>query len=377
MTTRPLLAPPDEIELETGARGEIIVARVRLWLLLLLVPLPLLNALDYPHWENLVGLGVVAVALLLAVNIDTAVRQDPHTPGIGVVSTSADVTLISLALATFLIYGEPLTATNSMVVFEIYFLAIMATALRYDPRLSILAGVLAVVQYAVIVVLAVSAFDLADGGVTSSRYGHFSWGTQISRIILLIVAAATATFIVRRQSELLHRSAVDSLTLLYNRSALAERLETEATRTRRHRHPLSIAMIDIDHFKQINDGYGHSAGDEALAQFAEALRTQFRKSDVLARLGGEEFVVMMPETTPENATAKLDRFVRYVAEHGFTLPRKAATLHLTVSAGVAGFPGDTQDPARLLEVADGRLLQAKRTGRNRVVGVPGRASETA
>ena len=369
MTRRNLLAPPDDLERDTGARGELFVARIRLWIVLLLSPLPVLNAIEHAHWENWVGIGLVAVALLLAFNIDAAVRRDPRTPGIGIVSTAADVTLISLALATFLVYGEPLTATNSMVVFEIYFLAIMATALRYDPRLSILAGVLAVVEYALIVLVAIVAFDVLADGFASERYGAFSWGTQISRLVLLLAAAATATIIVLRQGELLHRSAVDSLTLLYNRSALAERLEEEATRSRRHRHPLSVAIIDIDHFKQINDGYGHAAGDEALALFADALRSQFRTTDLLARLGGEEFVVMMPETTPENATAKLERFVHHIAGNAFTLARRGALINMTVSAGVAGVPGDTDDPARLLEVADARLLEAKRNGRNRVVGV--------
>ena len=368
MSRHRLLAPPDEIEVETGARGELLVARIRLWIVLLLAPIPLLNALEHPHWENWVGAGLIAVALVLAFNIHAAVRNDPKTPGIGIVSTAADVTLISLALATFLVYGEPLTATNSMVVFETYFLAIMATALRHDARLSLLAGALAVVEYAILVTLAVTLFDLLGPGVFSERYGSFSWGTQISRVVLLAVAAAIATIVVVRQSDLLHRSSVDSLTGLYNRGALLERLETEATRSRRHRHPLSVAIIDIDHFKQINDGYGHAAGDEALVQFADSLRHEFRKTDLVARLGGEEFVVMMPETTPENATNKLERYVSYVAGRSFGLLRRGTELRMTVSAGVAGVPNDVDDPGRLLEVADARLLLAKRSGRNRVVG---------
>jgi two-component system, cell cycle response regulator len=368
MTTSKLLGAPDDLEVESGSRGERMVARVRLWIVLLLAPIPLVNAIDTPHWENFVGAGVIGIALLLAFNIHQAVERDPQTPGIGVVSTAADVSLITLALATFLVYGEPLTATNSMVVFEAYFLAIAATALRQDTRLSLLAGALAVAQYALIVILAVVMFDLTNDGVFSSRYGSFSWGTQISRMILLAVAASIATIVVLRQSDLLHRSSIDSLTLLYNRGALTERLEMEVTRSRRHSHPLSIAMIDIDHFKQINDGHGHAAGDEALRQFADAMRREFRKTDLLARLGGEEFVVMMPETTPANATVKIDRFVSYIAEHQFNLPKRGADLRMTISVGVAGVPGDVEDPARLLEVADARLLAAKRAGRNRVVG---------
>ena len=368
MKRRHLLAPPDDIERESGARGERMIARIRLWIVILLAPIPLVNAIENPHWENWVGAGVIGIALVLAFNISSAVHRDPRTPGIGVVSTTADVSLITLGLATFLVYGEPVTATNSMVVFPVYFLAIMATALRNDPRLSLLAGVLAVAQYGLILILAVTLFDVTSVGVVSPRYGSFSWGTGISRLILLAAASAIATIIVLRQGELLHRSTVDSLTGLYNRGAFNDQLEMEATRSRRHKHPLSIAMIDIDHFKQINDGHGHAAGDQALSQFAEALRQEFRKTDLIARFGGEEFVIMMPETEPASATAKLDRFVRYVSERQFALPRRNTSLHMSISAGVAGVPGDVDDPGRLLEVADARLLAAKRGGRNRVVG---------
>jgi two-component system cell cycle response regulator len=134
-------------------------------------------------------------------------------------------------------------------------------------------------------------------------------------------------------------------------------------------------MIDIDLFKDINDGHGHTGGDQALMQFADALRSEFRTTDLIGRWGGEEFIVMMPETAPDAATAKVDRFVKHVADRNFELPRNGAALRMTVSAGVAGVPNDVDDPGRLLEFADARLLAAKRAGRNRVVGarvhVPG------
>lgn len=374
--THRLLAPPDDLELESGTRGERIVARIRLWAVLILAPIPLINAIENPHWENLVGAGIIAVAFLLAFNIDTAVRRDPRTPGIAIVSTVADVSLITLALATFLVYGQPLTATNSMVVFEVYFLAIIATTLRNDARLSLLAGGLAIVQYAIIVIVAVVGFDLLNDSVFSIRYGSFSWGTQVSRVILLAVVTALATIVVLRQSELLHRSSVDWLTRLYNRGAFDERLETEMTRSRRHGHPLSVAIIDIDLFKRINDEYGHAAGDEALKQFADALRYEFRKTDLIARVGGEEFVVMMPETPPDNATAKAARFVRAVADGTFSV-RRGTPIQMTVSVGVAGLPLDGAAGEGLMEVADARLLEAKRAGRNRVVGPTARAAGPA
>ncbi|HUF13395.1 MAG TPA: GGDEF domain-containing protein [Longimicrobiales bacterium] len=368
MSLRSLLRPPDDLEVEAGGRGELLVARIRLWILLLLAPIPIVNAIELAHWENLVGAAVLVTALIIATLIYRAVRRDPRRSWIGLVSTTVDVTLITLTLSVFLLFGEPLTTTNSLVVFGVYYLAIMATALRHDPRLSMLAGVLAVAQYAVLVSVAASTFDLLPDGVSSERYGSFSWSSQIARLVLLTAASALATVIVLRQGELLHRSSIDSLTSLYNRGAFAERLETEVTRTRRHKHPLSVAMIDIDHFKYINDDHGHAAGDDALMQFAHALRTEFRTTDLVARYGGEEFVVMMPETPPEGATVKLQRFVRYIAERRFRLARSGEPLRMTVSAGVAGVPGDLQDPGELLAAADARLITAKRAGRNSVIG---------
>ena len=363
MKHRRLLAPPDDLEVDSGARGEAMVARIRLWIVLLLTPIPLLNAIEHPHWENLVGMGVIAVALLLAFNIDTAVRRDPRTPGIGIVSTTADVSLITLGLSTFLVYGEPLTATNSMVVFDVYFLAIMSTALRHDPRLSLLAGALAVVQYAIIVVVAVTTFDLMNDGVFSERYGEFSWGTQISRMILLFAAAAVATIIVVRQSELLHRSSVDSLTTLYNRAAFEERLELEVTRSRRHKHALSIAMLDIDHFKHINDMRGHAAGDAALRGLAEALRLGARASDVAGRLGGEEFAVLLPETRMEEAAGYAERLRKSIA--ATIIVHQREELRFTCSFGVA-LMRESDDLDALLARADAALYRAKEEGRDRV-----------
>lgn len=374
--TRRLLAPPDELELDAGARGELAVARVRLALVLLLAPIPVINALELRHRENWVGAAVAGIGIVMALIVHQAARRNPRRTWLGIVSTTIDITLITLGLATFLVLGEPITATNSLVLFGVYYIAIMGTTLRHDPRLALLAGILAVAQYGTLVLIAATQFDLMDPNVYSVRYGSFSWGSQIGRLLLLTAAASVATIVILRQGDLLHRSSVDWLTRLYNRGAFDDRLETEVTRSRRHGHPLSVAIVDIDHFKRINDGHGHAAGDEALKQFAEAMINEFRKTDVIARLGGEEFVVMMPETPPEAATAKAERFVHAIGDGTFTV-RRGTELHMTVSVGVAGVPADATTSEQLMEVADARLLEAKRAGRNRVVGVGTGAAETA
>ena len=377
MSALGLLAPPGELEIEAGQRGERTVARIRLWIVLLLSPIPILNAIEFPHWENWVGTSIILTALLVALLLYRAAQRDPRRSWLGKVSTASDVTLISLSLAAFLLFGEPITATNSFVVFGAYYLAIMATALRHDYRLSMLAGALAVGQYALIVTIAATQFSLMDSGLVSPRYGSFSWGTQVSRMIMLTAASALATIVVLRQGELLHRSSIDALTGLYNRGAFDERLRDEVTRSRRHHHPLSVAMIDIDHFKRINDDFGHATGDQALVSFAAALRAEFRLTDLVARYGGEEFIVMMPETAPEGATIKLQRVVASLSGSTFGVAKGGVPLRLTVSAGVAGVPGDLDDTERLLEVADARLLEAKRAGRNRVIGVGASVEDSA
>ena len=368
MRLRSLVEPPDDLEVEAGGRGELMVARIRVWILLLLAPIPVISAFEMSRWENWIGALLVLCALLAAALLYFAARRDPRRSWIGIVSTALDVTLITLTLGAFMLFGEPLSATNSLVVFGAYYLAIIATALRHDPRLSLLAGVLAVSQYALLVGFAVSTFDLMGAGVVSERYGSFSWSNQIARMILLTAAAALATIVVVRQGLLLHRSSIDSLTALYNRGAFAERLETEVTRSRRHGHPLSVAMIDIDHFKLINDSYGHAAGDEALVQFAQGLRSAFRRTDLVARYGGEEFVVMLPETPPAAATLKLEGFLRYISQRSFRVSRRGDAITMTVSAGVAGVPDDLDDPEKVLAAADARLMAAKRAGRNSVIG---------
>ena len=377
MTLADVLDPPGDFAIQAGGRGELLVARIRLWIVLLLSPIPIVDAVEYPHWENWIGAGIIVVALTGSVLLYRAASHDPTRGWLGIASTASDVTLISLSLGAFMFFGEPITATNSFVVFGAYYLAIMATALRHDPRLSLLAGLLAVGQYALIVIVAVTQFDLMSADAVSERYGSFSWGTQVSRMILLTAASALATIIVLRQGELLHRSSIDSLTGLYNRSAFDERLASEIIRSRRHRHPLSVAMIDIDLFKRINDEHGHTAGDEALAGFAEALRAEFRQTDLVARYGGEEFLVMLPETPPDGATTKLERVVRTIAERDFTITKNRTALRLTVSVGVAGAPGDVDDMGRLLQVADARLFEAKRAGRDRVVGVDAPVGDAA
>lgn len=159
----------------------------------------------------------------------------------------------------------------------------------------------------------------------------------------------------------------DELTGLLNRRAMHDLLDLEHRRSQRSGRPLLLAQLDIDHFKRINDTHGHATGDRALQAFASTVRSNVRSTDVLARWGGEEFVLMLAETDPGGARDLLDRIRLAVA--AMEMPLANGTLRMTVSVGLAQHqPGDTVE--QTLERADQALYAAKSQGRNRVVVAP-------
>lgn len=159
----------------------------------------------------------------------------------------------------------------------------------------------------------------------------------------------------------------DSVTGIFNRLALDERLAQEYARWKRHRVPLSIAVLDIDHFKHINDRYGHKAGDKALRIVAQRLRGMSRETDFLARFGGEEFVLIMPDTAAEDARVAADKLRKAVAATPFHYD--GSPIRLTLSAGVAELMAQ-DDLDSLFRRADAALYQAKDEGRNRCILAP-------
>lgn len=168
-------------------------------------------------------------------------------------------------------------------------------------------------------------------------------------------------------SDLERLATTDGLTGLYNYRHFQERYREEINLCRRYRHPLAMMLIDLDGFKQVNDQYGHLEGDYLLVQFAETLRDTVRTTELIARYGGDEFVVMMPSTNLQGGLAAAQRVVQAVRETAFHDTSGTPRLRITVSIGVAAFPNSTDNPAELLEKADEALEIAKRNGRNQVV----------
>ncbi len=159
----------------------------------------------------------------------------------------------------------------------------------------------------------------------------------------------------------------DDLTGLPNRRAMQDLMNLEHRRSLRSGRPLLIAELDIDHFKRINDSHGHATGDRALQAFAGVVRASVRDTDVLGRWGGEEFLLMLSDTDPDDARELLERVRLAVA--AMEIPHPEGSLHMTLSAGLAlHLPGDTVELT--LERADQALYTAKSLGRNRIVVAP-------
>lgn len=175
---------------------------------------------------------------------------------------------------------------------------------------------------------------------------------------------------VRRIAVLEVETITDALTGLYNRRYLDSRLKEEVARAQRHGIPISVLLIDIDHFKQVNDQRGHPVGDAALAAMGALLAGAVRTEDVVARYGGEEIVVVAPSSAAPTAAVLAERLRRTV-ERTVLVPASGSAnqdaVRLTVSIGVATLRGPTDDARQLTERADAALYEAKRAGRNRVV----------
>lgn len=159
----------------------------------------------------------------------------------------------------------------------------------------------------------------------------------------------------------------DSLTGLYNRRYLEAHLGNQMMRVMQGGKPFALLMIDIDGFKRVNDTFGHAAGDELLRALADRLVHSVRDFDLIARIGGDEFVVVMPDATAGVAAAVAERLCKRVAAQPFQLAHGIAPLEMTVSIGCASAQGEEEQPESLLKRADEALYRAKRAGRNQVV----------
>ncbi len=349
----------DPVSRDLGAAGELFVARIRLVLVALLGLIPLKSVVLEPRQaDNWIGLASVVVALAFALLfLRLAARADPPT-WLGFATSQFDVLVISLGSLGFVLAGDPVTATNSLVHYTIYFIALAGTCLRHDPRVCLAAGAAALVEHGAIVLwvgLCVPAEKLH-----APLYGQFGWDNQIGRLQLLVIATGLNAAIVVRSRRFWMDSMRDRLTGLLNRAFFEESFTRLAALAGRSTTRFAVAIVDLDHFKSINDRLGHAEGDEALRRAAVRMQQAFRGKDVVARIGGEEFGALLIGVDRRTAAARLDAWRA-------ALHADAREPRLSASVGVAAFPEDGATPEALMAAADRRLYAAKRAGRNRLV----------
>jgi len=169
---------------------------------------------------------------------------------------------------------------------------------------------------------------------------------------------------VRLEDELRHQATTDTLTGISNRRHFLELTQNEMNRAHRLNHPLAIVLLDIDHFKNINDTYGHAAGDQALSVFVKTCQQNLRAIDVFARLGGDEFVILLPETDCDQAYTALERFRKALTAAPFDFADQS--IQITSSIGISNLANEPESLEAFLGRADEALYQAKKAGRNQI-----------
>jgi len=188
------------------------------------------------------------------------------------------------------------------------------------------------------------------------------------------VLALQTAMDVMRITALEHETLTDPLTGVYNRRFMEQRLREEVSKARRYHFKLAVLLLDLDHFKRVNDELGHQAGDQVLIEIGNLVNRELRDSDILARYGGEEFLVIAPNTEPSASISLAERLRKRIESHTFLTDFNKdpkLEIQITVSIGAANFGDSSNDEESLIQVADKNLYRAKHGGRNQVVaGAP-------
>lgn len=362
---RTLFSRPDEVMLDLGAGGELLVARVRALLSALALLLPLAAGLSGGSvTETMIGLGAALFINLCAQIWLALARNRRRHDWLPYATTAYDVTTTTAVLALLQV-SDPVAPFNSIVVWCFYFFSIGMTALRNDGRLTLAAGALAMAQYGLLVAVLWSRAESPDQ-LVSVDYGTVDIGAQVERVLLMLLMTILTATIVYRMQRLIEMSGSDGLTGLPNRAWLVQRMPRILESVREDGESLTLALLDLDDFKRINTQVGHLAGDRAIRHVASSMREILHGRERLVRIGGQEFVLLL-RCPIGNAWERLDRLRHLMAERPFVAERGGDPMPVTFSGGLSSYPADGSDVSSLLRSADRRLQAAKQEGRNRVV----------
>ncbi|QJY32367.1 GGDEF domain-containing protein [Diaphorobacter sp. JS3050] len=318
--------------------------------------------LDAVRWWAALSVGGLAVITLL---IRTGWSERLRDPSLTLVQMAWTITSGAVA---YVLAGEGRGVVPSMLAMILFF-----GALGLSPRQVVGIGLYAMAAFSVAVVVSPrfygTTFDVMDGAYAAM-------------ILIVLAGCMVVNLRVQQMRQRLDRQRValaealaenralamrDELTGLYNRRAMVELIQLECRRRRRGQGTLLFAMIDVDHFKRVNDHHGHAMGDHVLRVFADALRANVRETDVLARWGGDEFLLLLSDIEPRSAQTLLERTREAIA--ALPVPNAPPGLRLSMSAGLAlHLPHSS--PQETLERADQALYAAKDQGRNRVALAP-------
>lgn len=346
---------------EQDARHEATVNKWRVTLVLFLAVVPLSAVVGEGFLpENFIGFFAVGLALLYCLAVYLLLKRASFLPALKYVTVGLDATLVSAMLVAFMLAGRAIIATNSQVAFLAYFLVLAMIGRRYDVKVASFGGAVVVAEYILVILIGYLFFDVPDLPA-DPLYGSFSWPSQFGRAILLVLCSMIMVTTVRSDRDLRELSIRDSLLGIFNRRYFEDVLALVFRTSRQQGNPMTVVMLDVDHFKEYNDRFGHLRGDRVLVAISDFLVRNLRRNDVLARYGGDEFVLLLMETPPEGAGVTLGRLQNQMKRWLRDAVEESDTP-ITLSFGVATLAAADTHHVQLLNRADRHLYQAKTAG---------------